>query len=299
MVTYTDQALGGNFDPGNPPGLPSTVTVISITLDDADNDGFIRADGSDQVNGSNVTRVWVNDTVTIDGTTITGTTFYTADGSRYFTPNDGSVLTPGTATAATWVNTSTQMPVGDLGPPCFTSGTMIETPDGEVRVEDLEIGDLVTTKDHGPQPIRWIGSRKVAGKGEFAPILFKAGAIGNTRDLRVSPQHRMLLQDWRAELFFGEDEVFCAANKLLNDSTILKAPCEEVDYIHLMFDAHEVIFAEGAPSESLLVGEYLCGDGTALLSELQTLFPEIQGDPAKYTAAKRIARAYEMQAFAA
>jgi len=299
MVTYTDQALGGNFDPGSPPGLPTTVTVISITLNDVDNDGFIRADGSDQVNGSNVTNVWVNDTVTIDGTTITGTTFYTADGSRYFTPNDGSVLTPGTATATTWVNTSTQFPVSTLGPPCFTSGTMIETPDGEMRVEDLEIGDLVSTKDHGPQPVRWIGTRKVAGQGEFAPILFKAGAIGNTRDLRVSPQHRMLLQDWRAELFFGEDEVLCAANKLLNDSTILKAPCDEVDYIHLMFDAHEVIFAEGAPSESLLVGEYLCGDGTELLSELQILFPEIQTDSTKYTAAKRVARAFEMQAFAA
>ncbi|PHQ96891.1 MAG: type I secretion protein [Marinosulfonomonas sp.] len=299
MVTYTDQALGGNFDPGAPPGLPSTVTVISITLNDVDNDGFIRADGSDQVNGSIVTNVWVNDTVTIDGTTHTGTTFYTADGSRYFTPDDGSVLSPGTATSVTFVTTSTQFPVSDLGPPCFTAGTMIETPEGEVRVEDLEIGDLVTTKDHGPQPIRWIGTRKVAGQGEFAPILFKAGAIGNTRDLRVSPQHRMLLQDWRAELFFGEDEVLCAAGKLLNDSTILKAPCDTVDYIHLMFDAHEVIYAQGTPSESLLVGEYLSGDGTALLSELQTLFPEIQNDPAKYIAAKRIARAYEMQVFAA
>jgi len=299
MVTYTDQALGGNFDPGSPPGLPTTVTVISITLNDVDNDGFIRADGSDQVNGSNVTNVWVNDTVTIDGTTHTGTTFYTADGARYFTPSDGSVLSPGTATATTFVTTSTQFPVSNLGPPCFTSGTMIETPDGEVRVEDLEIGDLVITKDHGPQPVRWIGTRKVAGRGEFAPILFKAGAIGNTRELRVSPQHRMLLQDWRAELFFGEDEVLCAANKLLNDSTILKAPCDTVEYIHLMFDAHEVIYAEGAPSESLLVGEYLCGEGTDLLTELQTIFPEIQNDPTKYTAAKRVARAYEMQAFAA
>lgn len=224
MVTYTDQALGGNFDPGSPPGLPSAVTVISITLDDVDNDGFIRADGSDQVNGSNVTNVWVNDSVTIDGTTHVGTTFYTADGSRYFTPNDGSVLTPGSATATTFVNTSTQMPVGDLGPPCFTAGTRIETPDGAQRIEDLEIGDLVVTKDHGPQMIRWIGRREVAGQGDFAPILFKAGSIGNTADLRVSPQHRMLLQDWRAELFFGEDEVLIPANKLCNDGSILKAP---------------------------------------------------------------------------
>lgn len=299
MAIYTDQALGGNFDPGNPPGLPSTVTVISITLNDVDNDGQIRADGSDQVNSSDVTSVWVDDTVTIDGTTFTGTTFYTADGSRYFTPNDGAVLSPGTATSVTFVTSSTQFPVGDLGPPCFTTGTLIETPEGEVRIEDLEIGDFVITKDHGPQPIRWVGRRVVAGQGDFAPILFKAGAIGNTRDLRVSPQHRMLLQDWRAELFFGEDEVLCAANKLLNDCTILKAPCERIEYIHLMFDQHEVIYAEGAPTESFLAGEYLCGEGSALLAEIQTLFPEFNDVPAEHVAARRVARGFEMVAIAA
>lgn len=296
MAIYTDQALGGDFDPANPPGLPGPVTVISITLDDVDNDGFIRADGSDTVNGSIVTRVWVNDTVTIDGVTYTGTTFYTEDNSRYFTPNDGSVLVAGTATSATYVTVSTEMPVGDLGPPCFTAGTMIDTVGGEVLIEDLEIDDLVLTKDHGAQPIRWIGRRKVAGQGAFAPILFKVGSIGNTRDLRVSPQHRMLLQGWRAELYFGEDEVLCAANKLLNDSTIINAPCEVVEYVHLMFDRHEVIFAEGAPSESFLVGEYLCGEGSALQSEIQALFPEVAGDLAKFTAAKRVVRGYEAAA---
>ena len=296
MVTYTDQALGGSFDPGSPPGLPSTVTVISITLNDVDNDGFIRADGSDQVNGSNVTNVWVNDSVTIDGVTHVGTTFYTADGARYFTPNDGSVLTAGTATATSYVTNSTQMPVGDLGPPCFTAGTMIEAPDGEVLIEELEVGDLVITKDHGPQPIRWIGRRIVSGRGEFAPVLFKAGALGNTRDLMVSPQHRMLLQDWRAELIFGEDEVLCAANKLLNDCTIRKAPCDSVEYIHLMFDTHEVIYAEGAPTESFLAGEYLCGEGSALLHEIQTLFPEFDDVPAQHIAVRRVARGFEMAA---
>jgi len=299
MVTYTDQALGGNFDPGTPPGLPSAVTVISITLNDADGDGFIRADGFDQVNGSNVTDVWVNDTVTIDGTTHVGVTFYTADGARYFTPNDGSVLSAGTATATTWVNTSTQMPVGTLGPPCFTAGTLIETPDGDVRIEDLEIGDLVTTKDHGAQPIRWTGRRSVVGGGAFAPILFKAGSIGNTRDLRVSPQHRMLLQDWRAELFFGEDEVLCAANKLLNDSTVLKAPCDRVEYIHLMFENHEVIYAEGAATESFLIGEYLCGDESALMDEIRAVFPEAAEISTHLAAVRPIARGYEMEAIVA
>ncbi len=299
MVTYTDQALGGNFDPGVPPGLPTTITVISITLNDVDNDGFIRADGSDQVNGSNVVNVWVDDSVTIDGVTHIGTTFYTADGGRYFTPNDGSVLSPGIATATTFVNTSTQMPVGDLGPPCFVSGTRIETPDGDIRVEDLKIGDMVTTKDHGPQEIRWIGQRSVAGRGEFAPILFKAGAIGNSRDLRVSPQHRMLLQDWRAELFFGEDEVLCAASKLLNDTSILKAPCDKVEYIHLMFDNHEVIYAEGAPTESFLIGDYLSGEESLLMDEIKAAFPTVSKVLPQLSAARPIARGFEMAAMAA
>jgi len=298
MPIYNDQALGGNFDPGNPPGLPTTVTVVSITLNDADGDGFISPNGTDQVNGSDVTRVWVGDTVTIDGVQITGVTFYTADGSRYFTPNDGSVLSPGTANSVTYVTNSTQIPVGDLGPPCFTSGTMIATADGDVPVEDLRIGDMVLTKDHGAQPVRWIGRRAVSGRGDFAPVLIKAGALGNDRDLRVSPQHRMLLADWRAELFCGEGEVLCAANKLLNDSTILRAPCDQVDYFHLMFDRHEVIFAEGAPSESFLVGEYLCGDNSALLNELQALFPDIENSTAHSTPARHIVRGYEGLALA-
>jgi len=298
MAIYTDQALGGNFDPGAPPGLPAAVSVVSITLNDADNDGLISANGTDQVNGSNVTRVWVGDTVTIDGVLHTGVTFYTADGSRYFTPNDGSILSPGTATAVTYVTNSTQMPVGDLGPPCFTSGTMIATPDGDVPVEDLQIGDMVLTKDRGAQPVRWIGQRAVSGQGDFAPILIKAGALGNDRDLRVSPQHRMLLSDWRAELFCGEGEVLCAANKLLNDSTILRAPCDQVEYFHLMFDHHEVIFAEGAPSESFLVGEYLCGDNSALLNELQALFPDIKTSTSHNIPARRIARGFEGVALA-
>ncbi|HHI69502.1 MAG TPA: type I secretion protein, partial [Rhodobacteraceae bacterium] len=149
MPIYNDQALGNNFDPGAPPALPTSVTVISITLNDADGDGFISPNGTDQVNGSNVTRVWVGDTVTINGVQITGVTFYTADGSRYFTPTDGTVLTPGTASATTFVTTSTQVPVSSLSPPCFTAGTMIATPDGDVPVEDLQPGDLVLTQDHG------------------------------------------------------------------------------------------------------------------------------------------------------
>lgn len=62
--------------------------------------------------------------------------------------------------------------------PCFARGTMILTARGECAVEDLVIGDRVTTADHGDQEIRWIGSREVAAQDNFAPVCVKKGALG-------------------------------------------------------------------------------------------------------------------------
>lgn len=292
-TTYTDQTLAGNFDPGSPPTLPASVTVTTLTLFDSDDDGFISANGSDQVNGSNVTRVWNGDTITLDGVVITGTTFYTADGGRYFTPNDGSVLTNGTVSATTFVTTSTQYDVNDLGPPCFTAGTYIATADGPRKVEDIGVGDLVVTRDNGLQPVRWVGRRQVSGRGKFAPVRIVKGALGNTRDLRVSPQHRMVIEDWRAQLFLGQDEAFCPAIRLVNGDTIHRAPCDQVTYVHIMFERHEVIFAEGAPSESFLIGDVRCGDGSRTHQEIAALFPELLDAPELLTTAHPVARGFE------
>ncbi|MEM7243669.1 MAG: Hint domain-containing protein, partial [Pseudomonadota bacterium] len=133
---------------------------------------------------------------------------------------------------------------------CFTRGTLIDTDKGAVLVEDLEEGMMVRTRDNGFQRIRWVGSTKRTGKGKMAPIRIAAGTLGNTRDLRVSPQHRMLLEGWQAELLYGEAEVLASAKSLVNDQTIRIEECDEVEYFHILFDTHEVIFAEGAPSES-------------------------------------------------
>lgn len=297
-TTYNDQAIGNNFDPGVPGGLPTTVTVINITLYDSNDDGMITANGTDQVNGSRVTRVWDGDTVTLDGVSITGTTFYTADGGRYFTPTDGSVLSPGTVTSTTYVTTSTQFDVGDLGPPCFVAGTRITIPGGERDVEDLKVGDLVQTLDHGAQPVRWVGQSRVGGQGRFAPVRIQKGVLGNDRDLYVSPQHRMLVSDWRAQIFLGEDSALCAANRLCNGATVARAPCDEVIYYHIMFDNHEVIFAEGAPSESFLMGEAETGAAAAVSRELRQLFPELASPDRTQTPARVIARGFEAEMIA-
>ena len=161
--------------------------------------------------------------------------------------------------------------------PCFATGTLIETDTGPVPIETLAVGDLVRTMNNGLQPIRWIGKRRISGLADMAPILFRAGALGNYRDLRVSPQHRMLVSDWRSEIYFAETQVFVAAKHLTNDSTIRRVPCDEITYVHMSFDQHEVIFAEGVPSESLHLGAMTMSSlDRASKSEVLALFPELQ-----------------------
>lgn len=166
---------------------------------------------------------------------------------------------------------------------CFVSGTCIVTERGEIAIENLQIGDRVMTRDNGLQPIRWIGASKVRGQGKFAPITFRAGVLGNTRDLRVSPLHRMLLTGWKAEMLFGETEVLACAKHLVDGGTIFSDPCAEVTYYHLMFDQHEIVFAEGCPSESFYPGPATLGSiEHEVREELFTLFPELRSTPAIY-----------------
>lgn len=180
---------------------------------------------------------------------------------------------------------------------CFVEGTMIDTPDGPKAIEDLELGDMVLTLDNGPQPVRWVGSRRVDGTDHFAPIRFEAGAMGNDTALEVSPQHRMLIEGAQAELLFGEPEVLTAAVHLINDSTVRRSPRAHVTYVHVLFDDHEIICANGAYSESFLPCDYsLRGVSAAARAELEALFPElfVMGGSA-YDMARPILKSYEAQ----
>ncbi|MBU2993566.1 Hint domain-containing protein [Octadecabacter sp. 1_MG-2023] len=160
--------------------------------------------------------------------------------------------------------------------PCFAKGTLIETDTGPLAIDSLQIGDLVQTKDDGLQPVRWIGSRKIGGRGEMAPILIKAGALGNYRDLMVSPQHRMLVNDWQSEVYFGEPQVLVAAKHLINGDTIIQTPCDAITYVHMTFDDHQVVFAEGCPSESLHLGSMtLNALDRAAQEEVRNIFTEL------------------------
>ena len=142
---------------------------------------------------------------------------------------------------------------------CFTPGTRILTPDGPRPIDGLRPGDLIQTKDNGPQEILWRGSRRMTGARLYAmphlrPIRFRAGALGQDRpedDLWVSPQHRMLLRGPAAQALFNSAEVLVAAEDLVNDQSIaVDLAAREVTYIHLLLDRHNVIFANGMETES-------------------------------------------------
>jgi hypothetical protein len=160
--------------------------------------------------------------------------------------------------------------------PCFTTGTRIRSDRGDVPVETLEVGDLVETRDHGLQPIRWIGQRRVAARGAHAPVAIEAGVFGNHGRLVVSPQHRVLITHWMAELMFGEDEVLVAARDLVNDCSVRVLDGGEVTYVHLLFDRHEIIWSEGLLTESFLPGpQVLSALEEDVRAEVLGLFPEI------------------------
>ncbi|MEO0654902.1 MAG: Hint domain-containing protein [Pseudomonadota bacterium] len=288
------------LDPFAPPPPGTFLAVNFLTVTDQNDNNQINRFSNDSIDGVDITQSYPGDTVTVDladGTglfTVTGTTFYLADGRQVFTPNDGSTLDPGTFVSATFVTTDITMPVPDFGPPCFTPGTLIDTAAGLRRVETLRPGDLVKTADHGMQPVRWTGRRVVPGQGEFAPIRIGAGALGNARALEVSPQHRMVVSGWRAEMATGSREVLVAAKHLVNGDTIYRRPCRAVSYVHLLFDRHEIIFAEGIATESFLPGAQTLPEDDAAHAEIVALFPELAAlGTAAWPAARPILKGYE------
>lgn len=137
---------------------------------------------------------------------------------------------------------------------CFLAGTRIQTPDGPCAIEDLMPGQLVVTLNRGAQPIRWIGRSSVCGLGRLAPVCIRAGALGNERDLFLSPNHRVLVRSSTAELWYGQAEVLVPAKALVDGVHIRTVPMPRADYFHIMLDDHQMVFSEGIATETLFTG---------------------------------------------
>ncbi len=222
--------------------------------------------------------------------------------------NLGETLTEVFTITSNWGTTTVTITInGTSEPPCFVRGTMIDTPRGPRAIEDLVAGDTVLTADAGPQVIIWISSKVVPAAvtkefGALRPVrilkdTFGPGVPGH--DLQLSPMHRVLLRGSQTALNFGENEVFCPIKLLVNGQTILRDPAAEVEYFHMLFEQHQVIRANGCPTESFLPGQVgLANFETNAQEEVFALFPELRSLPNSFgPAARRILRHHEAKVF--
>jgi hypothetical protein len=136
----------------------------------------------------------------------------------------------------------------------FTRGTHITMASGEqVPIERLRVGDRVLTRDDGPQPIRWIGQNTIRAVGAFAPVMIRQGALHNENDLVLSPDHRIFVYQRQDRLGAGRAEVLVKVRHLINGTTVVQLDGGFVEYFQLLFDDHQIIYAEGIAAESLLI----------------------------------------------
>lgn len=292
---------------------PISKNIYQFTVDDADGDNiwdrdneaapetasFAPRNGGTTETSQLDSVVVYNATITyVDGTTanITAVTFQLPDGRVFVAPEitanaDDTALNLKEIQGITFNSVSSSSTnliadrqAGDFVP-CFVEGTLLRGEDGERAIETLKVGDLVETLDHGLQPVRWIGCTEVEAVGDLAPIEFAEGVMGAHKALRVSPQHRMLITDWRAEVHFGAEDVLVPAKALINDSDILRRSGGRINYWHVLFDRHEVVFANGVTCESFHPDAYAIDAlPKATRAELLGLFPELNSANARPSA---------------
>jgi hypothetical protein len=180
---------------------------------------------------------------------------------------------------------------------CVARGTRVQCAGGARSVEEIKAGDLVWTRDSGLQRVRWVGSRKLNGaelraRPDLRPVVIRPGALGKGRPARaltVSPQHKVLVTGWRAQMFFGEDEVLVPAKALVDDRKVMvDHACREVEYFHLLFDRHQIIRTEGAETESFRPGATTLNEvDLQTRDELLALFPQLGRDAEAFGAPAR------------
>ena len=169
------------------------------------------------------------------------------------------------------------VPLADIACASVARGTRITRADGSiVAVEALEAGDRILTRDHGPQALRWLGRVTLRAEGSFAPVVIRAGTLGNLGDLALSQQHRLFLYLRDRIPGIPTAEVLVEARHLVDNRRIFIREGGFVDYFSLVFDRHEVVYAEGLPTESLRLAAATRArlPGT-LADDLRDRFPDL------------------------
>lgn len=288
---YTVNAyfLGNLDDDAGKEGSPATPVVITLT--DVNDNGKIGED-EDLLDGELIENLNDQSTLVLENAgTVTGwyIEIELIDGSKdvYFVPTDGTTPEEDVLDEDVDLGGDQAGDVSDLDPivPCFTKGALIQTKRGEVPVEQIRPGDMVITRDNGLQPVHWVGqchlgSAELDPFPKLRPILVPKGSLGNNtpdRDLLVSPNHRLLICNKSVHFNFGEPEVLVAAKHLLNNQGIRRNHLHEVNYVHIMFQEHQLVWSDGAWTESFYPGrQILKGFRQEQREELFSLFPELR-----------------------
>ena len=292
------------------------VTVSDNDSNFADNDGnqtLANAITYDGVAYSAGRRVEAEYTLTVedpDGNTYTiiafnivepggGNPYSTVEGLAFIDPRPPIGVPLTVVGTAEGPSNSTYLFDDYFTPPCFVSGTLIRTPDGEICVEELQRGDLVVTFDNGPQKLEWVGSVHLTrddliNEPRLMPILLN----WNHKVLRVSPQHRVLASGWNVEMICGESEVLVTAKHMVGRNGVRRMKAEEIPaagitYCHLMFAQHQIIYSDGIPTESFRPGPETKASMPEAWQEFRRLFPELTPDGANFPLARRVAKAFE------
>lgn len=180
--------------------------------------------------------------------------------------------------------------------PSIAKQSLVETPGGLMPIEDLLCGDLVTTVDNGPQPIRWICERTVPTSGLFQPLRLRAPFFGLKQDLLVAPEQRLVFENTEIEYLFGVESVLVEARHLGKNANVFRETnCNEsISLFQLLFDHHEIIFVSGCQMESLFIGQI--ADHPELLKS--TLLSGLHPDKVPYhkEIARPLLRSYEAMA---
>jgi hypothetical protein len=168
--------------------------------------------------------------------------------------------------------------------PCLTEGTLITTERGEIAVEKLRVGDRVLTRDHGFQPLKWIGARRLTGRflldnPHLRPVRIAEDAFGDhmpTREVMVSPNTRLPVIEEVGGILHRESEDLVAVKYMVNQGSIQQIDTIGTTYFLMMFETHEFVAANGFWSECFHPGDWSLGArGNAQRTEIFEIFPDV------------------------